>query len=484
MSLARNLPQRILVIGDGQVGILAAIALRRALPSTDIAVMHMGSDMPAPTIADSMSVALPFANNLHAKLGISEADLIRHAHASHRLIVRYTGFADEQPRAATYFGDANMALLPRCDSDGMYISYAPAFLPTLNEQLANEGRFALSKEGLADVAYGLRWNVDTYRAYLIRYAQHLGIGHIEGRIEAISDNQAGGIASLQIAQAGDVSADLIIDTHGICADHLAAKDQDKSGGWIDWSPMLPTRQLYYAALDSTISGTPILALEDRVTLFSKGWLAQVAGRDGLGRMFGAFEGVRAEEVQSILGAEPLYSTALSPRCRTQAWAGNVIAIGDAYAQFEPLGWLNLDLAHRQLDLLLQILPGANSGAEERNAYNRRATLMADGARDAVAAHFMGIAAKALCPDVTASAELDILIDQFQRRRRIAFFEESPFGTNEWLSLLDAIGIYSKHSALEKAADGALMQQRQNDHLNHIDRIAKVVPRYEDWLRAI
>jgi tryptophan halogenase len=44
MSEPRELPQRIVVAGDGPLGVLAAIALRRALPRTDVGVVAIPAD--------------------------------------------------------------------------------------------------------------------------------------------------------------------------------------------------------------------------------------------------------------------------------------------------------------------------------------------------------------------------------------------------------------------------------------------------------
>jgi tryptophan halogenase len=90
MSEPRELPRRVVVAGDGQVGVLAAIALRRALPSTEVTVVGTPPDPAA--FADRAPTALPFTNKLHDRHGIDEERLVREAGASHRLVVRYRGW--------------------------------------------------------------------------------------------------------------------------------------------------------------------------------------------------------------------------------------------------------------------------------------------------------------------------------------------------------------------------------------------------------
>ena len=70
MSEARELPQRIVVAGDGPLGVLAAIALRRALPRAEVVVVAIPPDPAA--FAERFGTALPFTNRLHDRLGITE----------------------------------------------------------------------------------------------------------------------------------------------------------------------------------------------------------------------------------------------------------------------------------------------------------------------------------------------------------------------------------------------------------------------------
>ena len=89
MTGPREPLRRVVVAGDGQVGLLAAIAMRRAMPGCDIVIMGARSG-PA-DLADRAATALPFTNRLHDRLGIAEEAVILQAGGSHRLVTRLFG---------------------------------------------------------------------------------------------------------------------------------------------------------------------------------------------------------------------------------------------------------------------------------------------------------------------------------------------------------------------------------------------------------
>src|SRR6187549_2886985 len=143
MSTARELPRRVIVVGAGQLGALAAIALRRALPQSEVLVVGTPPDPAA--FADRAPTALPFTNRLHDRLGIVEDRLVREAGASHRLVVRYQGWGGEgQQGAAPYGATVDTRLKTRFARDwggGPRNASTAAPPGSLGEVLAAENRF-------------------------------------------------------------------------------------------------------------------------------------------------------------------------------------------------------------------------------------------------------------------------------------------------------------------------------------------------------
>jgi len=481
MSEPREPLRRIVVAGSGQVGLLSAIALRRASPTTEVVLLAVAPQ--GPSFADFTTTALPFTARLHERLGIEEERLVAVAGASHRLVTRYFGWAARDQRGVfAHGGFSGPAMRTRFARDwGGGPDNAGGERPagSLAEVLTDAGRFAPPPQDretpLSLIEYALRWNPAAYRAVLIEHARQLGIGHVHGPIETIERDGNGGIAGLNIQGQGWLEADLFVDCSGAAA---VLASTLPGFALIDWSGVLPTRRVLVAP-----PGEPMIALEDRATLLEEGWLTEHAGRDGLLTMLGVGQGTDEQAAVAALGGDPIATIPVSPGRLAQPWQGNVVAIGDASAQFEPLADLNLDLAHRQLDLLLEMLPGRQIEPLERAEYNRRAGLMMDGTRDLLALHYATPRAREVFGEVDLPEMVTTALDQFVRRGRMPFHEESAFLKEEEIDLLVALG-FQRGLSLQEAAKGPdQFAAAQAEFAGLARRALESAPPYAEWIAA-
>ena len=486
MSAARELPRRVVVAGAGQVGALAAIALRRALPQSEVLVVGTPPDPAA--LADRAPTALPFTNRLHDRLGVAEERLVREAGASHRLVVRFRGWGGEgHEGAAPYGGAIDPRLKTRFARDwggGPRNASTAAPPGSLGEVLAAEGRFqppaVEANSPLAELDYALRWNPAAYRDLLVREAQRLGVQYAEGAVTGIALRASGGIDAIGVGGEGEgIAADLYVDCTGTQA---ALLSQLPEARWRTWQPFLPIRGLQYGR-----PGGPTLGLEDRVVLTPIGWRSELAGRDGAQGVLAMIEGTAETAARAALATDFADLVALDPGRTEQAWIGNVVALGDAAATFEPLGWFNLDLAHRQIALLLELLPGRDPDPRERAEFNRRAGLMADRVCDLLGAHYAAPGAAHLVTPagpLERSPELALALDQYHRRGRLPFFEEMPFGVQECSALLEALGHRPGEGALALAADPRDGEAARRTFEAKANAALDAVPPYGIWLRQV
>lgn len=457
MSKARQRLRRICIAGAGQVAVIAALALRRSVPDCEVVVIGLPGDPAA--FADRAATALPATNRLHDRLGVDESLIVRRASGSHRLLTRYFGWgAAGQTGAMAHGAQVDGALRTRFAREwgGAARSAAGGPAPgSLAEVLADAGRFAVPPGDrptpLDEIDYALRWNMPAYRDILVAMAQQAGIAYVPGRIAALQPDGEGGLAAVAVEGHGPIEANLFVDCSGPSAQLLSALPNARLARWSDH---LPVRRVLYAR-----PGDAMLALEDRFSLLPEGWLLEFAGVDGLQVVLGLAEGVSDDAGVQALGAEPAELVRFVPGAAREAWIGNVVALGDAAATFEPLGHLNLDLAHRQLQLLLEMLPGRAIEPLERAEYNRRSAMMADGVRDVLAAHYAAPRARQVFGNRPLPDSLAHSLDQFTRRGRLPFREEGALLNQEYMALLGALGFAAgatpqSHGQDQREADAA------------------------------
>jgi len=485
VSAPREMPGRIVVAGAGQVGALAAIALRRALPRCEILVVGTPPDPAA--FADRAPTALPFTNRLHDRLGITEERLVREAGGSHRLVVRYLGWGGEGHAGVAPYGAAvDPKLKTRFARDwggGPRNASTGAPPGSLGEVLAAAGRFQPPAVGpdspLAALDYALRWNPGAYRDLLVREALRLGVQHQPGAITAVELRADGGMAAIGVGGGGPIAADLFVDCSGPQAMLLSRLPEARR---LSWQGALPIRGIQFGR-----PGAPVLGLSDNVVLTPVGWRSELGGRDGVHLALAMVEGTDEPAARAALGAEFADLVPFEPGRAERPWVGNVVALGDAAASFEPLAWLNLDLAHRQLALLLELLPGREPDPRERAEFNRRAAMMADRARDVLGAHYAAPGAAHLAipgGPLARSPELDLALDQYHRRGRLPFFEEMPFAVQEFSALLEALGHPAGIGALSLSTDPREGEAERRRFETAAHAALNVVPPYREWLERV
>lgn len=482
MSEARELPRRVVVAGAGQLGVLAAVALKKALPASEVLVIATPADPGA--MADRFGTALPFTNRFHDQLGIDEEVLVRRCGASHRLAMHYVGWQGEGLQGFAAYGaliDAKMKTAFAREWGGGPRN-AQTLMPagSVGEALAIAGRFAPPPPGehgpLSDVDYALRWNMPAYRDLLIEAAERLGIRHVVGTPRELVFGGPATVSAVAVDGAGEVEGDLFIDCTGPIGRLMSAMPGFER---IYWPEPMTERALLLAKPRAAA-----LALSDRLTLTPHGWLQEYAGRDGQLAILGLADGADRDAASATLGLEPEIVIRIA-QCRAErSWIGNVVGLGDAVTHFEPLGWLNLDLAHRQLALLLELLPGRVPDPRERDEFNRRAGMMADRVRDVIALHYHAPQARAVFGDIPLSEEMDLALDQFTRRGRLPFFEELPLQVQEWGHVLDSLGIAAGEGAMQRAADGTGTDEARLTLRNQCEAALRAAPPYAEWMQSV
>jgi tryptophan halogenase len=459
----------VLVLGGGITAFSAAAAFARSLPQVAVTLVETPLDPAA--LTDRLPGSAPSIARFHALIGLDEAELIgtgaatwrvgtrfRHWSASGHDWIDFTGECG--PRIGTIDFHQLWARAARSGETLPYHAYAMA------GALAEAGKFVLptgdSASPLASYDYALRIVPDRYREVLARHCGRLKVARVQGAFAAAETGADGAIDAVMLADRRRLSADLYVDCGGPAAPLLS-----RAGGDFEaWSAWLPTCGVVVEP------GTGEPGAIDRIERTATGWRWDAPGA-GSGRIVAADDPVD--------GAVPV-----RPGRQRAPWRRNVVAIGDAAAGLDPLGWAGLRLAHAAIELALALLPDRGFHRVELAEYNRRAAANALALRDLAAlfyhcpnapdARFWRDAAALEIPDSLADA-----LEQFQRRGYVTPLGEGLVHDN-WLPALVGLGhLPERPDALSSEIPRALAASAMAQWAEGIAAIPPRLPAYRDYL---
>jgi tryptophan halogenase len=124
-----------------------------------------------------------------------------------------------------------------------------------------------------------------------------------------------------------------------------------------------------------------------------------------------------------------------PGLRTQAWAANCVAIGEAACMFDPLFDLELHAIQLGIVHLLSLFPAAPEAAAERAQFNRTMRSLFERLRDFQSAVYV------LCGGTAATPTgLQQKIALFEARGTIAPMEDESFSPDQWRAMFVGLGL--------------------------------------------
>jgi tryptophan halogenase len=446
------------IVGGGIVGLSAAIAFARALPKVRVGLLDLPPDPAA--LADRMTGTLPAVSRFHASIGIEEADLVRSGAATHRLGTRFENWSADGDPWYHVFGAYGLSgggvpfqhLWARARREKRalpYDRYASA------AALAAAGKFVHPQDDpmspLSTYVYALRLDPERYREQLEAHSRSLALLRASGELGSVERREDGGVAALVLKDGRRLEADLFVD----CAGPSAPVRSIVGGGFEDWSESLPCDRLLLAEQ----AGSPAPSSCDVATAIPIGWRWSFPMRDRTMTGLAYASAVTDEaEARATTGFEAAEAVAIRPGRRTEPWAHNVIAIGDAAVALDPLHGTNLHLAQSAITRALELMPGRDCNPLELQEYNRRTADETRRVRDFLAVHYLrsGLREGPFWRETAGRKLPDSLahtLEQFEVRGRLPFYEEESFDRESWLAVLFGLGILPHHTdAIAAAVD--------------------------------
>ncbi len=371
-----NAVRKVLIVGGGSSGWMAACLLRERLPELEIALIE-SSDVPVIGVGESTNTSVRY---FHKLAGIDERAFMRGANAAFKIAIRFENFAS---RGAVFFHPFGKPVPPHAT---WFKPAAHAHFPSF--QLASRGNLFSRK-----CAYSYQIDAGLYGQFLKEHCKRRQVIHLVDHVRNIEVGADGAIRAIHTESGRSLIADLYVDCSGFRSALLgdALKEPFRSVNNFLLNDRAVAARIPYVAKDEE------LKTYTNCTALSSGWVWQIPlwSRLGVGYVYSsAFQSESAaeEELREFLGRERVADASFNHiRIRAgrheRAWVRNCAAIGVSYGFLEPLESTGLSLTQLAiLDLEKALASGATSLA--RHAFNQRCAQVFDTTRDFVTAHFV------------------------------------------------------------------------------------------------
>ena len=492
---------RIVILGGGTAGWMAAAGLRRLLPEQDYTLTLVESDEIG-TVGVG-EATLPHIKLFNDMLGLNEAEFMRDTRATFKLGIEFAGWdrpgsaylhpfgAYGEPWGGVQFQHHWLRAIAAGRDPGPIDAYSFAVMA------AKANVFDHPDEDTASVrstySYAYHFDAGRYADVLRRWAGARGVTRIEGKVTRVDrDDESGDIAALVLASGERIAGDLFVDCSGFRSLLLG---ETLEVGWQDWSRWLPCDR---ALALPCASRAPLLPYT-RATAQEAGWTWRIPlqHRSGNGYVFSsAFtdEDRARDTLLASIDGEPLGEPRLlrfAPGRREVAWAGNVVGMGLASGFLEPLESTSIYLVQAAVTDLATYLPKRRGPIDARLAaeFNRLFVMQYERVRDFLVLHYAANRREGepLWDHVRHEPLPETLqhkIALFRARGTAPDYQYGLFARDSWLAVLIGQGIMpARHDRLADAIPLGAVEDRLRDFRDRIAAGVAMMPDHAAFVAA-
>ena len=446
--------QRVVILGGGTAGWMAAAALIKLLPhacsvrlieSAEIGIVGVGE------------ATLPHLRTFVELLGIDEADFMRATHATYKLGIDFRDFGRIGDHYLHPFGSFGTELNGvhfhhywlRMRAEGREDSL---FDYSIANVMAAANRFAPpspdTNSPLSTYSYAYQFDATLFGPYLREYCLARGAERTEGKVVRVDrHDETGDVVALEMENKDRVEGDLFVDCSGF-AGLLIGRTLEAP--WEDWSHWLPCDRA--VALPCASPPGPIEPYT-RATAMTAGWRWRIPlqHRVGNGYVYSSAhisDDAAADAIVAAVEGTPMAEPRLlrfRAGRRSQSWVRNVVSLGLASGFLEPLESTSIYLTQAAVMRLVELFPQGAVRPSDRAEFNRLVDFEYDRVRDFLILHyhattrddssFWNHVRTMQVPD-----SLEEKIELFRRAGRIQKYSEGLFFEPSWLAVYIGQGI--------------------------------------------
>ena len=376
-------PKKVVIVGGGSAGWMAAAYLDAALNMPDMRVADItlveSPDVPRIGVGEA---TIPSINHVLAVIGLDETEFLKRVDGTFKHAIKYVNWLDGNGDSYYHaFGRRRMKPLDRSSENWLRSDRSLPFSETISAQPALCEAYIGPKglpgdTGQPQFTYAFHMNALKFADYLCEVATSRGVTHHLDHLTDVEIADTGNIAAINTRGGLRLEGDLFIDCTGFNALLI---EKQLGVDWVDCSQWLLSDRAVTIQVPYETDYPGYVRPNTVATAVSAGWIweiplqnrrawgyvhsSQFVDEDQAERELRAFVGSKAHDL-------PARFVPFKVGYRAKAWVKNCIAIGLSGGFIEPLESTGLYLSDLSTVMLAEHFPYHGDMAPLAYRYNR------------------------------------------------------------------------------------------------------------------